>query len=89
MKQGETMPEIESITFSMRVGEISPVVATHYGFHLFTVTDRKMPEPIPIEQLEGIREQAEVEKRNLAIEAVIAAIKSESKIEEVAGEEAH
>lgn len=89
MKQGETMPEIEAITFSMRTGEISPVVATHYGFHLFKVTDRKEPELIPLEELEGITEQAELEKRNKAIEAVIDSIKSESEIEEVAGEAAH
>ncbi|MEM1440754.1 MAG: peptidylprolyl isomerase [Verrucomicrobiota bacterium] len=89
MKQGETMPEIESITFSMRIGEISPVIATHYGFHLFKVTDRKEPEPVPMNEIEGLAAQAELEKRNLAIESVIDAIKSESQIEEVAGEAAH
>ncbi|MEM6278592.1 MAG: peptidylprolyl isomerase, partial [Verrucomicrobiota bacterium] len=89
MKQGETMPEIESITFSMRIGEISPVIATHYGFHLFQVTDRKEPEAIPMEEIEGLTAQAELEKRNLAIEQVIEKIKSESEIEEVAGETAH
>ncbi|MDF1826568.1 MAG: peptidyl-prolyl cis-trans isomerase [Verrucomicrobiales bacterium] len=86
MKQGETMPEIEAITFSMRIGEISPVVATHYGFHLFKVTDRKLPKLIPIEELNGIEANAELEKRNRAIEDVIEEIKSESTIEEVAAE---
>ncbi len=89
MKQGETMPEIEAITFSMRVGEISPVVATHYGFHLFKVTDRNPAKAIPIEELDGIAANAELEKRNQAIDAVIEKIKSESTIEEVAGEAAN
>ncbi|MEM7602156.1 MAG: peptidylprolyl isomerase [Verrucomicrobiota bacterium] len=89
MKQGETMPEIESITFSMRVGEISPVIATHYGFHVFKVTERRDPALIPMSEIEGIAEQAELEKRNGAIEKVISSIKSESQIEEVAGETAH
>lgn len=89
MKQGETMPEIEAITFSMRVGEISPVIATHYGFHLFKVTDKNPAKAIPIEELDGIAANAELEKRNQAIDAVIEKIKSESKIEEVASEAAH
>ena len=50
-KQGETMPEIESLTFSMRDGEISPVVATHFGFHIFKVTGRNLPEPVPFTQI--------------------------------------
>lgn len=89
MKQGETMPEIESITFSMRIGEISPVIATHYGFHLFKVTERREPTLVPLAELDGIADQASLEKRNRAIEEVIAAIKSESRIEEVAGETTH
>ncbi|MDF1656538.1 MAG: peptidylprolyl isomerase [Verrucomicrobiales bacterium] len=89
MKQGETMPEIEAITFSMRVNEISPIIATHYGFHVFKVTDRKEPKLLPISELDGIAENVALEKKNLAIEKVIDAIKSESTIEEVASEAAH
>ena len=89
MKQGETMPEIESITFSMRVNEISPVIATHYGFHVFKVTDRKEPHLIPLTELDGIAEQAALEMRNLEIEKLIEAIKSESQIEEFTSESTH
>lgn len=89
MKQGETMPEIESITFSMREGEISPVIATHYGFHIFKVTDRKAPTAIPLAEIEGLSEQVALDKRNKAIEKVIGALKSESTIEEVSSEATH
>lgn len=88
MKQGETMPEVEAITFSMRVGEISPVVATHYGFHLFKVTDHKDPRPLPIDEIEGIGEQFLVERRNAAVEEVISRLKEKATIEEVADETA-
>ena len=87
MKQGETMPEVEAITFSMRVGEISPVVATHYGFHLFKVTDHREPKPIPLKELDGIEEQIALEKRNEAVEKVITGLKEEGSVEEVASEE--
>ncbi len=88
MKQGQTMPEVEAITFSMRVGEISPVVATHYGFHIFKVTDRHDPTPIPFNEVEGLADQWKVESRNLAVEKVIDGLKSEGSIEEVTEENA-
>lgn len=83
MKQGETMPEIEAITFSMEVGEISPIVATHYGFHLFKVTDRQEPSPIPRSEVPGLSDQYLQEKRALAIEELIARLKAAGSIEEV------
>jgi parvulin-like peptidyl-prolyl isomerase len=84
MKQGETMPEVEAITFSMEVGEISPIVATHYGFHLFKLTDRKEPAPIPREEIPGLRDQYMQEKRALAIEELIDKLKATGSIEEIA-----
>jgi len=83
MKQGETMPEVEAITFSMEVGEISPIVATHYGFHLFKVTDRREPAPIPRDEIPGLREQYLQERRALAIEELIERLKAAGSIEEV------
>jgi parvulin-like peptidyl-prolyl isomerase len=83
MKQGETMPEVEAITFSMRIGEVSPIVATHYGFHLFKLTDRKEPAPIPIDEVEGLTEQIILERRNEAVEAVIEDLKEKGSVEEV------
>ena len=83
MKQGETMPEVEAITFSMEVGEISPIVATHYGFHLFKVTDRKDPAPVPRAEISGLRDQYLQENRAIAIESLIDRLKESGSIEEV------
>lgn len=83
MKQGQTMPEVEAITFSMEVGEISPIVATHYGFHLFKVTDRKGAKPIPRDQISGFEEKYLSERRAMGIADLIDRIKSTSTVEEV------
>ena len=83
MKQGQTMPEVEAITFSMEVGEISPIVATHYGFHLFKVTDRKEAKPIPRDQISGFEEKYLSERRAMGIADLIDRIKSTSTVEEV------
>jgi hypothetical protein len=83
MKQGQTMPEVEAITFSMEVGEISPIVATHYGFHLFKVTERKEATPIPRGEIQGFEEKYLSERRAIGIANLIDRIKSGSTVEEV------
>jgi hypothetical protein len=83
-KMGETMPEIEAITFSMNTGEISPIVATHFGFHLFKVTDRKAPEPLPFDDLrDQIRQQYLTRHREAAINGLIDRLLSKSAVEEL------
>lgn len=83
-KMGETMPEIEAITFSMNTGEISPIVATHFGFHLFKVTDRKAPEPLPFDDLrDQIRQQYLTRHRESAINGLIDRLLSKSAVEEL------
>ncbi len=85
LKMGETMPEIESIVFSLRVGEVSPVVATHFGFHLFQTTERKAAAPIPFEEVAPrVREHFLTGHRESAINALISRLKEQSSIEEVA-----
>lgn len=86
MKEGQTMPEVESITFSMRVGEISPVIATHYGFHIFKVTDRREPTPVPQSEIEGLEDQWKTETRNKAVEGMIDRLKEKGTIEEISGD---
>ena len=83
MKQGQTMPEVEAITFSMEIGEISPIVATHYGFHLFKVTDRKEAKPIPRVDISGLEERYLSDRRSEGIADLIDRLKSTSSIEEV------
>lgn len=86
MKPGETSPEIESILFSLQVGEISPVVASHHGFHLFMVTRKKEREPIPREKVEDLEAQYFTETRADVIEALLERLKSTSEIEEISSD---
>ena len=70
-KRGELMDEFEIITFSMKVGEVSPVFNTPHGFHLAKVTERKTGEIKPYEDVEDIINQE------------LAAIMKDSKLKEV------
>ena len=53
-KRGELMDEFEIITFSLNVGEVSPVFNTPHGFHLAKVTDRKLGELKLFEDVKNI-----------------------------------
>jgi len=83
-KRGELMHEIEIITFSMNEGEISPVIATHFGLHLLKKTGVKEPEPVPFGELrEQLVESFVAERREGRINAQLEALKEAAEIEEV------
>lgn len=87
LRQGESMPEIESIIFSMNIGEISPVVATHFGFHIFKAMEHEAPAPIAMEKLEGLQEQFIAGQRESKINAFIEDLKEKGSVEEFTVEE--
>lgn len=75
-------PDIVTITFSMNVGEISPVVSTHFGFHIFKVVDRKEQKPIPYEEIsDEIRDLYLADQRESKINDLLEELKSKATIE--------
>lgn len=63
--RGEFLEEFDTIVFSMEAGEISPVFASHWGFHLVKVTERRAPAVKPFEEVrEQVRAQLEAEHRS-------------------------
>ncbi len=75
-------PDIVTITFSMEVGEISPVISTHFGFHIFKLMDRKEPKAIPFEDIEGeLKELYLTDQREQKINALLEELKSKATIE--------
>ncbi len=91
VQQGQNMPEIEALIFSMRKGEVSPILATPFGFHIFKVTDRKEPAPIPMEEIPNLEESFLLRRREENINRLIDRLKADGAVEEVAepGAEPH
>jgi len=87
IQQGQNMPEIESLVFSMRPGEVSPVLASPFGFHMFKVTGRKEPSPIPMEEIPNLEETFLINRREKNISEIIDRLKGEGSVEEVEEEE--
>jgi parvulin-like peptidyl-prolyl isomerase len=68
-QQGQILPEIETISFSMNPGEISPVFPTQFGYHVVKVIDRSDSRQQTLEEARNtIRERLLFERKNKAIE---------------------
>ncbi len=49
--RGRMVKEIEDIAFSLEIGEISDVFMSQYGYHVLLVTDKKVQQPVPFEDI--------------------------------------
>jgi len=82
-KRGEFMEEFETIAFSMREKEISPVFTTQLGFHICTVLERKVPEPLPFEMVkDAIRQRILEEFKDRKFNEFIEQLKAVSEIQD-------
>jgi len=50
-RKGELLPAFEREALRLKVGEVSGVVRTEFGFHLLKLLDRKGVEPLPFEEV--------------------------------------
>ena len=65
----------------MEIDEISPVFFSFWGMHLAKVTDRKEPEPIPVDQVkEEISELIKSEKRDEKLKQYIEELREDANI---------
>ncbi|MDP2690457.1 MAG: peptidyl-prolyl cis-trans isomerase [Deltaproteobacteria bacterium] len=61
--RGEMPLEFEEVVFSLRPGEISGVVKTEYGYHIFLVEEKKKAGKLKFSEVKGrIMEQLRLEK---------------------------
>jgi parvulin-like peptidyl-prolyl isomerase len=87
-KRGEFMEEFETIAFSMREGEISPVFITQLGFHMCKLTGRKPAVPKPFEEVrEQVKQRLIEEHRDRKFNEFVEQLKKSAKIEDTDPEE--
>lgn len=80
-------PDIVTIAFSMEIDEISPVVSTHFGFHIFKLVERKEATPIPFEEItEELRDLYRTDQREAKISSLLEDLKSKATIEVIESE---
>jgi peptidyl-prolyl cis-trans isomerase SurA len=81
-KKGELLPALENAALRLKVGEVSGIIRTEFGFHIVKLLDRKGGYPIPFED---VKEKIEAEylgmEFNKAMRQFISSAKQKSVIE--------
>lgn len=79
---GDMPGEFEAVVFSLKPGEMSQVVKTEYGFHIFLLEDRRKGGPLPYAEVKPrIIERLGAEKSAALLDGWIADRKRSSRIE--------
>jgi parvulin-like peptidyl-prolyl isomerase len=60
---GEVLPELETVAFSLREGEVSPVFSSMYGYHLVKVAERRPAVPRPLDEVRAQAREAFIQER--------------------------
>ncbi len=82
-KRGELAEEFELVAFSMDVGELTPVFASPFGFHLVKLTDRKPATPNPFDEVaELVREHFQQDRQQERTRKLVEKLQATAKIED-------
>jgi peptidyl-prolyl cis-trans isomerase C len=80
--RGQMVPEFEEVAFSLKPGEISPVVETNFGFHIIKVFEKQPEGTYSLDQVKPQIEQVLTkEKVQKLLEKDIENLKSKADIE--------
>ncbi|MDD5436495.1 MAG: peptidylprolyl isomerase, partial [Candidatus Omnitrophica bacterium] len=57
VKRGDLLPEIEKVIFALKPGEVTGIVQTSLGYHIFKVEEKEAPKTLPFSE---VRHEAEM-----------------------------
>lgn len=81
-QRGQMVAPFEETAFSVKVGEMSGIVETQFGYHLIKVTDRQESGTIPYEEIKGnIESHLRQQKVNDQYSAYVDQLKAKAKVE--------
>lgn len=82
-KRGELAEEFELVVFSMNAGEISPVFASPFGFHLVKVTEQKPAVPKPFGEVrEQVKEHFQQDRQQERTRQLVEQLQAKAIIED-------
>jgi parvulin-like peptidyl-prolyl isomerase len=76
-RRGEFMEEFDLIVFSLEEGEVGPVFASHWGFHLVKVLERREPAPHAFESVrDDVQQRLVADHRSRTTRALVDRLKA-------------
>ncbi|MBI5124315.1 MAG: peptidylprolyl isomerase, partial [Candidatus Omnitrophica bacterium] len=51
IKRGELLPQIENIVFNLKEGQVSGIIQSSLGYHIFKIEERKEPRPLELPEV--------------------------------------
>lgn len=80
--RGEMVQEVELLAFSMKIGEVSPVFGTPFGYHLIKLVEHHPSVPRPFEEVrDEARRQYLEDRRSGLVQAYVTELRGRATIE--------
>jgi peptidyl-prolyl cis-trans isomerase C len=81
-RMGQVVPEFEKTCAGLKVGEVSDVVHTQFGYHIIKLTDKKESTAEPYEKVKRlIEEELKKKRRSEAFDKFVTALKAKYRVE--------
>lgn len=81
VRKGQMVPEFEEAAFQLKVGEISPVVKTQFGYHVIKISEKTPAQERAFEEISGEIENMILEtKRREALQGYLKVLKDQGQV---------
>jgi peptidyl-prolyl cis-trans isomerase C len=81
-ERGSMVPEFETVAFALKVGQLSDVVETKFGYHIIKVAEHQQPKEIPFDQSkQNIEQYLTNQRKQQTISGYLDSLRSVSKIQ--------